>query len=206
VRSYEHRYIGDAATHAAMVNVGGESVDEAFWLSFGDVVAVSGDFFPQRRTPVTGSDSPESTPSDAPAPETLFDLARVPGQGGTRLDTRDEIVCALKVATVDEAVKDPRFAPGGRFGHFAFSPRADSSDVGERHSRRRGLWAGPAETSRVPWRRRPPPSTTSPMPSPLDTFARRLRPSGGTGSSAIPPFGSSYSAGWRRKPPRPCGR
>jgi hypothetical protein len=129
VRSYEHRYIGDAATHAAMVNVGGESVDEAFWLSFGDVVAVSGDFFPQRRAPVPASDSPESTPSDPPAPATLFDLARVPGEGGTRLDTRDEIVCALKVATVDEAVKDPRFAPGGRFGHFAFSPRADRSDV-----------------------------------------------------------------------------
>ena len=45
MRSYEHRLIGDTATDAAMVNVGGESVDEAFWLSFGDVVAVCGDFF-----------------------------------------------------------------------------------------------------------------------------------------------------------------
>jgi hypothetical protein len=108
VRSYEHRSVGDAATGAAMVNAGGESSDEAFWLSYGDIVALSGDYF---------------------AGAALFDVARVPGQGGTRLGTRDEIVCALKVASVDEASPDPRFGPDGRFGHFAFSPRADRSDV-----------------------------------------------------------------------------
>ena len=91
-----------------MVNLAGESSGEAFWLTFGDVVALSGDFFP---------------------PGALFDLAGVPGRGGTRADTSDEIVGALKVATVDEAVNDPRFDPGGDFGHFDFSPRADRTDV-----------------------------------------------------------------------------
>jgi hypothetical protein len=108
MRSYEHRSVGDEATGTAMVNVGGESPDEAFWLSFGDVVALSGDYF---------------------AGAGLFEVARRPGQGGTRLGSRDEIVCALKVAAVDEAFPDGRFERDGRFGHFAFSPRADRSDV-----------------------------------------------------------------------------
>lgn len=108
MRSHEHRAIGDAATGTAMVNLAGESSGEALWLTFGDVVALSGDFFP---------------------PGSLFDLAAAPGSGGTRVDTRDEIVGALKVATVDEAVTDPRFGPGGDFGHFDFSPRADRTDV-----------------------------------------------------------------------------
>jgi len=107
--------VGDAATGGAMVNLGGESNDEAFWLSFGDVVAVSGDFFrPAPATDESGS---------------LFHLAARQGRGGTHQGTRDEIVCALKVATVDEVFDDDRFAPGGRFGHFAFTPRADRSDV-----------------------------------------------------------------------------
>ena len=108
MRSYEHRAVGDAATGTAMVNAGGESADEALWLSFGDVVALSGDYF---------------------AGGALFDVARVHGEGGTRLGTRDEVVCALKVASVDEAVPDPRFERDGRFGHFDFSLRADRSDV-----------------------------------------------------------------------------
>jgi hypothetical protein len=91
-----------------MVNLAGESSAEALWLTFGDVVALSGDYF---------------------SPDALFALARVPGHGGTRLDTSDELVAGLKVATVDEAVTDHRFEPGGDFGHFAFSPRADRTDV-----------------------------------------------------------------------------
>ena len=87
-----------------MVNLAGESSEKALWLTFGDVVALSGDFFP---------------------PDALFEIARVPGHGGTRLETSDELVGALKVATVDEAVSDPRFDAGGDFGHFSFSARAD---------------------------------------------------------------------------------
>ena len=117
MRSYEHREIGDAATGGALVNVGGESAEERFLLSFGDVVALSGDYFP---------------------PATLHSFAGVPGQEGTRIDTRDELVCALKVTTVDEAFVDPRFEPGGRFSAYRFSPRADRSDV-ERRIRDRYL-------------------------------------------------------------------
>ena len=66
-----------------MVDVGGESVDEAFWLSPGDVVAVCGDFFRPGGTPASArTGASESTPSDATSPRTLFDLARVPGAGG----------------------------------------------------------------------------------------------------------------------------
>jgi hypothetical protein len=100
--------VGDAATGGAMVNAGGECPEEAFWLTFGDVVALSGDYF---------------------RPDAVFALAAVPGRGGTRVDTSDELVAALKVATVDEDVADHRFDPGGAFGHFAFSPRADRTDV-----------------------------------------------------------------------------
>lgn len=129
MRSYEHRAIGDAATGAVTVNLGGESPDNAFWLSFGDVVALSGDFFRPGDAPGADPDSWQNRRSEGEVSGRLFALARLQGQGGTRTDTRDEIICALKVATVDEAVPDPRFEPGGRFGHFSFSPRADRSDV-----------------------------------------------------------------------------
>ena len=45
MRSYEHRAIGDEATGGALVNLGGEALDERFLLTFGDVVALSGDYF-----------------------------------------------------------------------------------------------------------------------------------------------------------------
>src|SRR5437763_1048932 len=93
-----------------MVNVGGESPAEAFWLTFGDVVAVSGDYF-------------------RPGAGGLFTVARVDGRSGTRVGTRDELIAALKVASIDEGGGDARFEPGGEFGHFDFSPRADHSDV-----------------------------------------------------------------------------
>jgi len=112
VNSAEHRAIGDAATGGAMVNVGGESPEEAFWLTHGDVVALSGDYF----RPGTGAGG-------------LVTLARVAGRSGTLVGTRDELVAALKVASVDEESGDARFDPGGEFGHFDFSPRADRSDV-----------------------------------------------------------------------------
>lgn len=108
MRSHEHRSIGDAATRAAYVNLGGDSLEERFWLTFGDVVALSGDFF---------------------ASGDLFGLARVPGLSGRRLGTRDEILCALKVTTVDEDVVDHRFDADGQFGALRFSPAADRSEV-----------------------------------------------------------------------------
>lgn len=137
MRPFEHKAVGDTATGEAPVDLGGDPPDEPFWLTFGDVTALSGDFFGPggsldgASAAVVGD--PHVTVSDA-----LFDLARVPGASGTRLGTRDEIVCALKVAKVDDGVVDRRFDPGGRFSDFDFNPRAERSDV-ERQVRDRYL-------------------------------------------------------------------
>ena len=133
--THEHRSIGEEASGGALVNLGGDSGDERFILGFGDVVALSGDFFRPGGATVS---TPTSARPGAGASGRLFDLALVPGEAGTRPDTRDEIVCALKVATLDEAVVDPRFQPGGRFADFRFSPGADRSEV-ERRVRDRFL-------------------------------------------------------------------
>ncbi len=138
MRAYEHRAIGDAATGAAVVNLGGESADDRFLLSFGDVVALSGDFFRPDGWSISDPEHRPATSPHAGGAGRLFSLAAVEGSAGTRLDTRDEIVCALKVTTVDEAVVDPRFEPGGPFAEFRFSPDANRSDV-ERRVRDRYL-------------------------------------------------------------------
>lgn len=138
MRAHEHRAIGDDATGGALVNLGGESDDERFVLSFGDVVAVSGDFFRPEGSPVSAVAYTHGARLGADASARLFDLAVVAGEAGTRPDSRDEIVCALKVASLDEAVVDPRFEPGGRFADFKFSPGADRSEV-ERRVRDRYL-------------------------------------------------------------------
>ncbi|MGH9164402.1 MAG: hypothetical protein ACRDZW_02670 [Acidimicrobiales bacterium] len=136
MRAYEHRAIGDAATGGALVNVGGESAEERFLLSYGDVVALSGDFFRPGGQPA--ADIAADPRPGAEVSGRLFGLAVVPGEVGSRPDSRDEIICALKVAAVDEAVADPRFEPGGRFADFAFSAGADRSEV-ERRVRDRYL-------------------------------------------------------------------
>lgn len=138
MKAYEHRTIGDDATSGALVNLGGESDHERFMLSFGDVVALSGDFFRPLGGPVSSVGYARGAHHDADASGRLFDLAVVPGHLGTRADSRDEIVCALKVATLDEAVQDPRFEPGGRFADFHFSAGADRTEV-ERRVRDRYL-------------------------------------------------------------------
>ncbi len=119
MRSQEHRSIGDEATGGALVNLGGEATDERFLLTFGDVVALSGDYL-----------KPHGSRGARP-PDALFSLAATPGP-------RDEIVCALKVMSVDEEFVDPRFEAGGAFSGYGFSPRADRSDV-ERRVRDRNL-------------------------------------------------------------------
>ena len=128
MRSYEHRAVGDAATGGVMVNAGGESPEEALWLSFGDVVALSGDYFRPRDSPGAGPEDQDG-PSEAAVGGMLFHLARIPGQAGTLAGTRDEIAGALKVMAVDETFVDPRFEPGGQFAGFHFSPQANRSDV-----------------------------------------------------------------------------
>ncbi|MGH3549231.1 MAG: hypothetical protein ACRDQU_14195 [Pseudonocardiaceae bacterium] len=138
MRAYEHRAIGAAATGAAQVNVGGESAEERFLLSFGDVVALSGDYFRPHGTPISGLEYRQAAGPEADGSGRLFSLACAPGRAGTRLDTRDEIICAVKVTTVDEVFVDPRFEPSGQFADFRFNPSAARSDV-ERRVRDRYL-------------------------------------------------------------------
>lgn len=130
----EHRDVGDTASGGCRVNVGGESAGERFWLGYGDVMALSGDYF----SPDLSGGRPDAGDGDDLAAGTLFGLGRIPGEKGARPGTRDEIVCALRVMTVDEAYVDPRFESGGEFADFAFSPDASSSDV-ERRVRDRYL-------------------------------------------------------------------
>ncbi len=126
----EHRTIGDAAFGRGSVNLGGDSPAERFCLGYGDIVALSGDFFEPGAHPRAAA--VEVTADD------LFSLARIPGRHGTRLGTRDEIVCALKVMSVDEQVDDLRFAAGGAFADHRFSPLACATPV-ERRVRDRYL-------------------------------------------------------------------
>lgn len=126
---HEHRDLGNAAFGGERVNVGGDSPAHAFWLGYGDVTALAGDYFAL---------DAGSAVAGTLAADDLFSLARVPGDAGTKVGTRDEIVCALKVMTIDEAFDDERFQPGGEFAAFKFSPLAASSDV-ERRVRDRYL-------------------------------------------------------------------
>ncbi|MGH9177919.1 MAG: hypothetical protein ACRD0N_05120 [Acidimicrobiales bacterium] len=121
MRSYEHRSLGDAATGAAPVELGGPA-GGPFALTYGDVVALSGDFF-------AATDGAE---------DGLFALAAVPGRAGHAPGTRDELVCALKVAAVDEETADPRFEPGGAFAGIQLRPGANAGEV-ERRVRDRYL-------------------------------------------------------------------
>jgi hypothetical protein len=123
MKSSEHCAVGDAATAGALVDVGGDCAEERCVLTYGDVVALSGDFF---------------TGPPGPASDDLFQLAAIPGKRGTTLGTRDEVVCALKVMAVDGASADARFEPGGEFSDFRFTATAASTEV-ERRVRDRFL-------------------------------------------------------------------
>ncbi|MDP1846664.1 MAG: hypothetical protein Q8K79_02640 [Solirubrobacteraceae bacterium] len=131
----EHRAVGDAASGGALVNVGGTTAQAQFWLGFGDVMALSGDYF--RPGPSAGRRD-DSHADGGEHIATLFSLARVPGERGTKPGTRDEIVCALRVMTVDEACVDARFAPGGEFADFTRGAQRSRRDV-ERRVRDRHL-------------------------------------------------------------------
>jgi hypothetical protein len=102
MKSHEHRAVGQAAAGGALVNVGGEHGEQRCVLSYGDVVALSGDYFPAKE---------------------LFRLAAIPGDQGTRPGTRDEIICALAVMAVGEGYVDSRFEPTAEFGHSSSLPQ-----------------------------------------------------------------------------------
>ncbi len=139
MKSQEHRALGNSATDAARVELGGDCGGEHLVLSFGDVVALSGDFFIADGYPALADLGADSR-AEALASQGLFQLAAVPGQRGKQPATRDEVICALKVMAVDQMLLDPRFEPGGEFDDFHFS-RTASSQV-ERRVRDRFLVLG----------------------------------------------------------------
>lgn len=59
MKSHEHRAVGQAATAGALVHVSGDCAEGRFVLSYGDVIALSGDFF--------ASHHPGASPSRPPA-------------------------------------------------------------------------------------------------------------------------------------------
>ncbi len=132
MKSHEHRTVGEDATGGALVQLGGARAETRLILSYGDVVALSGDFFTSHPSGVHGA-APEGLASDD-----LFRLATIPGDRGTKLGTRDEIICALKVMAVDGAFVDARFEPGGEFSDFRFTATAGATEV-ERRVRDRFL-------------------------------------------------------------------
>jgi hypothetical protein len=137
MKSAEHRAVGQAATAGALVHLGGDSPGEGLVLSYGDVVALSGDFFTSHHCgPHEDADS-QARPED-PASDDLFRLAAIPGERGTKPGTRDEVICALKVMAVDGAFVDVRFEPEGEFSGFQFTATAAVTEV-ERRVRDRFL-------------------------------------------------------------------
>jgi hypothetical protein len=137
MKSDEHRAVGQAATAGALVQVGGDCAEESLVLSYGDVVALSGDFFTSYHHGAHSDNDPQGGPESLPSDD-LFRLATIPGKRGTKLGTRDEIICALKVMAVDGAFIDTRFESGGKFSHFQFTAAAAATEV-ERRVRDRFL-------------------------------------------------------------------
>ena len=121
MKAEEHRALGDAASAGATVNVGGDTPESRLSLRFGDVVALSGDYFVPDDSPVleAGGSARDSIGGagewthEVLASGGLFWLARVPGRQGTRPGSRDELTAALQVMALDQKVRDPRFEPGG---------------------------------------------------------------------------------------------
>lgn len=140
MKAQEHRALGDEASGGATVNVGGESAAERLVLSFGDVVALSGDYFYPVQDPVLDC-CPVVVDREVLASGDLFRLAAIPGDNGTSLGTRDEVICALRVMAADQALTDARFEPGGQFADFRFTTTASETDV-ERRVRDRFLALG----------------------------------------------------------------
>jgi hypothetical protein len=137
MKSQEHRAVGQAAAAGALVEVGGDSAEERLVLSYGDVVALSGDFFASHHCAAHGVECPQDGPEGLTSDD-LFGLAAIPGKQGTKPGTRDEIICALKVMAVDGAFVDARFEAGGEFSDFQFTATAAATEV-ERQVRDRFL-------------------------------------------------------------------
>ena len=97
----EHKAMGDQATGGMLLNIGGDQPNERFDVSYGDVVALSGDYFDLA---------------------TLTSLAKLPGNMGQNAGTRDEIIFAIfDFNSVIKSWVDPRFQTGGQWAGYQFS-------------------------------------------------------------------------------------
>ncbi|HEX3760588.1 MAG TPA: DUF4157 domain-containing protein [Kofleriaceae bacterium] len=119
--SQEHQSLGDTATGSASYDVGGGPGD-AFQLTHGDIVALSGDYF--LAGPGTSSAGGRGQQDD------LFYLAGRPGNRGQAAGTRDEVIWTLKLIRGNDA----RFAQGGAWAGFVFSDAVKAA-VNERYQR-----------------------------------------------------------------------
>jgi phage gpG-like protein len=105
----EHKTIGDQATGGMLLNIGGEKPDERFEVTYGDVVALSGDYFDYA---------------------TLTNFAKLPGNLGQKPGTRDEIIYAIyDFNSVIKSWVDPRFQPGGQWADYKFPNPAYGKEV-----------------------------------------------------------------------------
>lgn len=107
MRAQEHRALGDEAAGGAMVELGSMDGGHGLRLSFGDVVALSADYFVAEGLAATGDGQAPAAAQEL-ADGGLFELAAVAGQLGTRLGTSDEIVAALWVMAADQMTVDRR--------------------------------------------------------------------------------------------------
>jgi hypothetical protein len=103
-------YRWDTAPEAAS---GKRDINFGFTLTHGDIIMLSGDLFDARETDEDGN----------PIPDNLFQLARTPGNFGSRLGTQDEIMYAI----YREKPNDPRFkevcwAPGAKLDDGSPAP------------------------------------------------------------------------------------
>lgn len=159
MKAQERRTLGDAATGAAQVNLGGEAPEERLLVSFGDVVALSGDYFVADGFAVLASPG-DAWHAEALASDGLFGLSLTPGDRGQRPGSRDEVICALKVMAEDQGMADARFEPGGEFEDFAFSPAAADTEVERRVRDRFPARDRPPHSLRLRRRGLPSPSRT----------------------------------------------
>lgn len=130
MKAQEHRALGHEASGGATVELGEDAGTDRLVLSFGDVVALSADYFYPTSEPALG-------PWAAPGPDVLasgglFALSAVRGEKGTALGTRDEVVCALRVMAEDQGLTDARFEASGQFGDFRFTGSASETSVEQR--------------------------------------------------------------------------
>jgi hypothetical protein len=201
VKAQEHRALGDEASASAKVNLGGDSAEERFEVRFGDVVALSGDYFYPTAEPALDPQAAALGP-EVLASGGLFALAAVPGHEGTAVGTRDEVICALRVMAADQGLVDPRFGSGGEFAHFRFSATASETEV-EQRVRDRFLALGASNDDHFvdPGPGARPPRATAPSPA----SARRVPPTAAstawrwTRPAAWAASGASCRRPWRTR-------